>query len=249
MRIAIAQMPMQATCAGNTDGVMEHLGEAAALGAEVVVFPECATTGYHRDVPAQVSRGFIHDALARVREACAKLRLAAVVGTPYYPAADDGVVWNAAVVVGPGGDVLAVCPKVGLTKGEHRFFTPGADRPRFRLASFSCGLMLCREVRDARQRLTDGSDRITFWPGVISWEPDGGDPEDDVTPEIAVAGARTLGSYVVQCNWSNSVNRPRLRGMGGSLVLAPTGELLYESPRDTAGLFTMDLDPAGVAAA
>ncbi len=234
---------MHPTVAENTEGVIEHLRMGAETGAEVVVLPECATTGYHRRVPEQVSRGLIDDAIARVRSECAALGVVAVVGTPWYPSAADDVVWNAAVAVDGRGEILAVCPKVGLTRGETRFFTAGAHRPRFSLGSAACGVVLCREVRDAATIAATGTGGVTFWPGVIGWESEVTDPDDDVTHELASECARALDTWLVQCNWAGSVNRPELTGTGGSLVLSPAGDVVYEAPRDVAGLFAYDLAP------
>jgi omega-amidase len=254
VNIAIAQLEMRDTCAGNVAGVLDHLARAKALGADVVVLPECATTGYHRTVPEQISPAGIEDAIGRIRERCASLQVAAVFGTPYYPADDAAVVWNATVAVDASGEVVAVAPKVGLTATERRFFTAGADRPVFSLGSTACASVLCREIRDAEQILPGfGPARVTFWPGIIDW-PDPGaparedaDPDNMVTPEIARTFARTLDSYVVQCNWPNSVNRPGLTRMGGSLVLSPAGEVVHRCPLGEAGItcVALELDEPG----
>jgi omega-amidase len=252
VRIAIAQMAMRDTCAENMAGVLDHLLQAKALGADIVVLPECATTGYHRTVPEQVGPAGIADAMGRIRDRCASLQIAAVFGTPYYPADEAAEVWNAAVAVDPSGEVLAVCPKVGLTATERRFFTAGADRPVFAIGSTVCASVLCREIRDAEQILPGfGAARVTFWPGIIDW-PDpaapargDADPDNMVTPEIARSFARTLGSFVVQCNWPNSVNRPGLARMGGSLVLSPAGEVVHRCPLGEPGITCVALYPDG----
>ncbi len=248
MKIAIAQMEMRSTCAENLAAVIEHLHEAKALGADVAVFPECATTGFHRQVPEQVSRRVVGDALTRIRVECAALPIAAVVGTPYYASPEDDEIWNAGVVIDGAGEILAVCPKVGLTNSERLFFAAGTARPTFALGSLECGLMLCREVRDGealRSRL--GGARLTFWPGAIAWDNGASDPDNVVTLEIASACARTLESYVVQCNWSTSLNNPSIWGMGGSLVLAPTGDILHRCPLDSPGISVFEIEPAAAA--
>ena len=244
MKIAIAQMEMRPTCDGNLAEVIDHLHRAKALDAEVAVFPECATTGFHRQVPEQVSRRGIADAVARIQQECAALRIAAVVGTPYYLAAGDEEIWNAAVVIDRSGEIVAVVPKVGLTKTERLFFAPGVTRPAFTLGSTGCGVMLCREVRDGEElRGQLGGARLTFWPGAIAWDSEPADPDSVVTPEIASTCARTLESYVVQCNWASSVNNAAVTGMGGSLVMAPTGAILYRCPLDTPGISIVEIDP------
>lgn len=237
-------MEMRATCAENTASVVDHLPRAKALDADVVVFPECAVSGFHRQVPEQVNRREVDEAIARIRGECAALGIAAVVGTPFYPSAGDGEIWNAAVVIDQRGDVLAVCPKVGLTKSERLFFAAGDTRPTFTLGSVGCGLMLCREARDGEELRTPmGGARMMFWPGAIAWDSQPTDPDNVVTIDIASECARTLDSYVVQCNWSTSLNNPSITGMGGSLVIAPTGELLHRCPLDTPGISIVEIDP------
>jgi predicted amidohydrolase len=248
VKIAIAQMEMRPTRAGNMAGVIDHLHQAKALDAEVAVFPECATTGFHRHVPEQVNRRDIADAIARIQKECAALRIAAVVGTPYYPSASDSGIWNAAVVVDGSGEIVAVVPKVGLTKTERLFFAAGATRPAFSLGSVGCGVMLCREVRDGEEiRGQLGGARLMFWLGAIAWDSEPADPENVVTPEIASTCARTLESYVVQCNWASSVNDAAVAGMGGSLVIAPTGDVLHRCPLDTPGISIVEIEPVAPA--
>lgn len=244
MRIAIAQIPMAWTLAENTRSVLGHLARARALGADVAVFPECATTGFHRRVPEHVSRSSIRRAIDRVRARCRALALPAVVGTPFFPADGEGAVWNAAVAVGADGEVLAVCPKVGLTESERAFFHAGTTRPTFALNAVSCGVLLCREARDAEQaRASLAGVRVAFWPGAVAWHDERPThPENVVTREIASACARTLGAHLVQCNWPNSLNDPQTRGMGGSLVVAPRGEVLHECPADRPGITVIALD-------
>ncbi|HEX2205849.1 MAG TPA: carbon-nitrogen hydrolase family protein [Longimicrobium sp.] len=247
MRVAVAQMPMAWTLEENTRAIVEHLSRAKALGAEVALFPECATTGFHRRVPGETSPGAIRGAIERVREACRALALPAVVGTPFFPEAGESPRWNAAVAIGADGEVRAVCPKVGLTASEHAYFDAGAERPTFTLGAVLCGVLLCREVRDAEEARHElrGS-RVVFWPGAIAWDNPASHPENVVTREIAQACARTLGAYLVQCNWATSLNDPETRGLGGSLVVSPAGEVVHACPADAPGITLVALALADV---
>lgn len=242
MRVAIAQTRMRWTPDENTQAVVDALEEAQRLGAEVVVLPECATTGYHSRLPEQLGPELVAEALQRVRAACAALRVGAVVGTPFYPTQAADRVWNATVAIDAAGRLLAVAPKVGLTRSERRFFSAGTARPRFSLHGGECASILCREVRDAAEILDSlRGVEVVFWPGVIGWGAPPGDPEDAVTEAIAQDCARRLGSFLVQCNWPNSLNRPELEGCGGSLVLSPAGEVLARCPVGVAGTTLVEL--------
>jgi len=48
--------------------------------------------------------------------------------------------------------------------------------------------------------------------------------------------AQTLGSYVLQANWPESLNVPDALTMGESAVIAPDGDLLFSLPRNAKGL-------------
>lgn len=243
MRIAIVQMTMGWTAEENTRAVVDHLALAKPLAPDVVLFPECAASGYHRQVPEQVSRRGIAASLRRIRAQCRRLELAAVVGTPLHPTPDDDVIWNAAVAIDARGALQAVCPKAGLTGSERRYFRAGTGRPCFTVGAARASVILCREVREAKELkpLIGGVD-IVFWPGGITWNREGlGDPDDDVTPDIARSCARTLGSWLVQCNWPHSLNRPEITGMGGSVVLSPTGGLFHRCPEDEPGISLVEI--------
>ncbi len=246
MKIAIAQMPMAWTVEENTRSILEHLAQAKTCGADVAVFPECATTGFHRRVPEQTSRDGIQQAIGRIRAECAVLGLPAIVGTPFFPTAQEVSIWNAALVIDSSGEVSAICPKIGLTQSESAFFHAGTARPTFILGSASCAVLLCREIRDAeyfRPFLTNV--RVVFWPGVIAWNsPRATHPENVVTRGIASACARRLGVYLVQCNWAQSLNDPEVSGMGGSLVISPAGEIVHECSIDRPGLSIVTVDLA-----
>lgn len=248
MRIAIVQMPMSWTVEENTRSIVEYLAEAKTRGADVAVFPECATTGFHRRVPEQTSRSGIQQAIRRIQTQCAALELPALFGTPFFSTAESSLIWNAAVVIGCLGEVLAVSPKVGLTKSEHTFFHAGSARPVFTLGSVSCAVLLCREVRDAEHvRSSLSGVRVVFWPGAIAWDSGRAtDPENMVTRDIASGCARTLGTYLVQCNWPHSLNDPAVKGMGKSLVIAPTGEVIHECAVDQPGISLVTLDLSNI---
>jgi omega-amidase len=248
MKIAIAQMPMHWTPAENTRCILDYLADAKRRSAAVAVFPECATTGYHRRVPELGSRAVVDDGVRAIRTQCAALGIAAVVGSPYYPTDDDGIVWNAAVAIDAGGSIQAVCPKVGLTLGERRFFRAGEARPTFTVGDVGCGVLLCREIRDAdRIRPHLDAVRVLFWPGVITWDGERpAHPDDVVSVDIARGCARSLGRYVVQCNWPNSLNDPEMRGMGGSLVISPAGEVLERCTLDRDEISCFELRPDAI---
>lgn len=240
MRVAVAQMPMAWTADENTATILDHLARAKSLSAEVVLFPECAITGYHRRVPEVAAPAVVEASLAQIRAGCAALGVAAVLGTPRF-SEDGATVVNSAVAIGADGEVLALCEKSGLTASERRYFAPGRVRQRFSIGDAPCCAIFCREIRDLQElRHELEGTRVLFWPGMIHFDLEGEHP-DHVDVEMAQAFARALGCWLVQCNWPGSLNRPDLAGAGASLVISPAGEVVHRLPRDRCALDLVSL--------
>lgn len=112
----------------NREKIVERMRTAADSGAELVIFPECALTGYCFDSLEEAAQfaepinGPSSDAIA---EACRETDVHAVVG---FIEKDGSNYYNAAMVVGPNG-VGGGYRKVHLPfLGVDRFLRPG-DRP------------------------------------------------------------------------------------------------------------------------
>lgn len=103
-----------------------------ATGAELVVLPETATTGFGPGIAAGPLWELVSEVpgpvAAPLQAVAARLGVHVVFGT-YERGRDAGVVHNAAVLVGPSGDVLGVYRKTHLFCGEGRadggWVTPG----------------------------------------------------------------------------------------------------------------------------
>ena len=114
--------------ATNRDKIIASMRSAAERGAQLVIFPECALTGYafnslEEAIPfAEKTDGPSSQAIA---EACRETGTYAIVG---FIEADGDKFYNAAMLVGPNG-VVGSYRKVHLPFiGIDRFLTPG-DRP------------------------------------------------------------------------------------------------------------------------
>ncbi len=129
VRVAIAQMdPQLAQNALNLERVLALFHEAVEHGAQLVVFPECAISGYgfadleSARVVAEPLPGPTTDALSA---ACAATGAYTVVGLLEH---DSPEVYNVAALIGPEG-LVGVYRKIHLPYlGVDRFATPG-DRP------------------------------------------------------------------------------------------------------------------------
>jgi predicted amidohydrolase len=155
----------------NRNKMIERLREAATEGAELVIFPECALTGYCFDSLqeaepfAEPADGQSVEALAR---ACGEAGVHAVVG---FIEKEGGAYYNAAMLVGPDG-LVGTYRKVHLPFiGVDRFLTPG-DRAFkvFDLPLGKVGVIICYDVsfpESARALKLLGAEIVvlpTNWP-------------------------------------------------------------------------------------
>lgn len=225
MYVMIDQVRMHDRLDANHAELRAGISAAAAAGASLVVFPECATTGFHRRLREVYDATAVGAIIDDLQARCEASGVAAVVGTPWP--GPDGSVYNAALVLRPGMPRL-VAPKVGLTPSEQRFFTPGRRAPVWEWDGWRLATLLCREVEDldALQAAYAGKVDLLLWPGYIAWQ-DGG------TYRAAASRlAATVGAHVAQCCWPGALNDPDQRGMGGSLLIDPRGVVRATAPSD-----------------
>lgn len=145
LRVAAVQTdPQIGETAANLATIEAKLREAAAGGAELVVFTECALTGYGFASRADAWRhsepipGPSTNAISRT---CKELNLFAVVG---MLEADGDRMFNSAALLGPDG-VVGTYRKIHLPfLGVDRFTDPG-DRPLaiFEAKGVKLGLHIC----------------------------------------------------------------------------------------------------------
>jgi NAD+ synthase (glutamine-hydrolysing) len=146
MRLALCQM--NATVGdidGNAARIREGLAAAADAGADLVLFPELALTGYPPE-DLLLKEHFLADARAALEGIAAAARgIVAVVGFPER--AED--VFNAAAVLADGA-VHAVYRKVYLPNygvfDEQRYFQAGAAGAVIDVGSDRVGLTVCEDI-------------------------------------------------------------------------------------------------------
>ena len=149
MRVVIAQQNMLVgDIEGNAEKVIAATNEAKRLlGADLVLFPELALTGYPpQDLLLRPSLNTrIVDALAQI---------AAAVETPLvlgYPGVRNGVRYNVAGLVQPGQKSPALeyykhCLPNFRVFDEKRYFQPGDQARVFEFQGLKIGLTICEDV-------------------------------------------------------------------------------------------------------
>ena len=240
MRLALAQLDhVVGDIEGNRARILGAVADARAAGADVVVFPELATTGYPPE-DLLLRPGFVRTAHESVEAiAAATDGIVALVGTPWF----DRDLANACVVCS-GGAVRAVYRKHFLPNygvfDEHRYFAAGRDLVLLRLGETAVGLTICEDVWQPGPPATDlalaGAQLIVN----LSASPfHVGKAED--REEMLVTRARDSSSYVAFCNLVGG--QDELVFDGHSVVLDPDGEVLARAPGFEEQLLVLDLDP------
>src|SRR5688572_15145142 len=126
MKIALAQIDVAfGDVEKNLAKVRETTGAAAAKGAQLVVFPECALTGYAFESLEEAKRAAVPapgPVTAELKRLCAELGVHVVVGMTEK---DGERVFNTALLIGPGGIALKYRKVHMPFLGLDRFATPG----------------------------------------------------------------------------------------------------------------------------
>jgi predicted amidohydrolase len=152
--IQVAPVPgplTPASIASNVDkcaAMVERCVEAT--GAELVVLPESASTGFTPGVSTEQLWELVDVVPGRItapiQDVAARLRVHVVFGT-YERGPSPETVYNTAVLIGPDGSVLAAYHKTHLFCGEgHRdggWVTPGDGVAVVRTSLGSIGLTVC----------------------------------------------------------------------------------------------------------
>lgn len=221
----------------NRAKIAQWIKEAAARDAKLVVFPECALTGYSFEsleeaVPFAEN---LNGPSARViAEACRETGVYAAVG---FLEADGGKFYNAAMLVGPDGVVgcyrKAHLPFIGID----RFLSPG-DRPFeiFELPFGKVGLNICYDVsfpETARVLKLLGAELIvlvTNWPPA-AWR----------SPEFVV-NARALENHVFYAAVDRVGTERGWRFIGRSKVVDCNGDTLAEASAEAEELLFAEIE-------
>jgi predicted amidohydrolase len=141
--IAAAQMKFRPAIADNIAWMVEVIDSSSKAGADVLLFPECAVTGYHRDFAA-VSPSEVAAGLQRIARAARAARCYVLVGSPTFVGRKR---FNSLVAFDRRGRSVFCYSKIHLTARDARFFSPGNALAFFPIAGVPCTVIICHERR------------------------------------------------------------------------------------------------------
>jgi N-carbamoylputrescine amidase len=176
------------------------------------------------------------------------------------PDGPDGLGYNTAIVVGPGGELVSRTRKlhIPITAGyyEDKYFRPGpavadaypltplpygggaAGASEAQLACPTCWDQWFPEL--ARAYSLEGAE-VIIYPTAIGSEPD--HPDFDTQPlwqQVIVGNGVANGTFMVAINRIGV--EPPLTFYGSSFISDPYGRLLVQAPRDEPAVLVADLD-------
>jgi NAD+ synthase (glutamine-hydrolysing) len=240
MRLALAQIN---TVVGDLDGnrelILARLDEARRAGADLVLFPELAVTGYPPE-DLLLRPAFVRAARCTLDEiAAASQEITALVGFPHF----EGDLYNACAVC-DGGRVRAVYRKRFLPNygvfDEERYFASGRDLVLLRKGDALVGVTICEDMWQPGPPATDlalaGAQLLVN----VSASPFhvGKDRERE---EMFQQRARDTSSFVAFVNAVGG--QDELVFDGHSVVLDDEGEVLARAPGFEEALLVVDVDP------
>ncbi|MCA9405346.1 MAG: NAD+ synthase [Candidatus Omnitrophica bacterium] len=148
IRIALAQInPIVGDLKGNSLRIKDEIAKAAALCADLVVFPELALCGYPPE-DLLYKEHFIKDNLHAVNELAKEAKIiAAIFG--FVDMDKKGNLYNAAAII-HNGKVVGVYHKRQLPNygvfDEKRYFISGNNEGLFSLNGVSIGVSICEDI-------------------------------------------------------------------------------------------------------
>ena len=243
LRIGLAQInPVVGDLWGNSRLIVDWIGRGRDQGADIVLFPELALTGYPPE-DLVLKPAFVRDNLKQLAVVAEATKgISAVVGF----VDEEGDLFNAAAFM-HDGQLKAVYHKVFLPNygvfDEQRYFTPGHRCPIVELGGVRIGVSVCE----------DG-----WYPaGPMAWEAYhgaelllniNGSPYHEgkrVPREEMIAGrASDYGCFIA---WVNTVGgQDELVFDGNSAIFGPTGKVLARAHSFTEELLVCDVNLGSV---
>ena len=240
LKIAGVQMnPKLMDKGANLHLILSHLEDAAAQGAQLIVFPECSLSGYCFESLQEATpyaEPIPGPATAAVAAACSRLNVHAVFGLLELAGTS---LFNAAVLVGPSGPV-GKYRKIHLPGlGVDKFVQPGnlgfavCDTPSARI-----GLNICYDgcfPESSRVMALRGADLVvlpTNWPTGAE--------------EFAeyLINARSLENHIFSVAVNRVGEERGFRFIGRSRIADVTGKTLALASPDQEEVIYAEIEPA-----
>jgi N-carbamoylputrescine amidase len=247
VRIAVAQYePHIGDLDGNRAQAVRWAAEAAAAGANLIVLPELASSGYvfadETDAERAAESADDGPMVGALHAVCAAHGCHIAVGIDERGA---GCRHNSAVLIGPSG-TLATYRKLHLYYDEQSWFEPGAELPLVDTPIGRIGLIICFDLwfpEPARALALAGAEIVavpTNW--VASFKPTVWDDRGYCQGDYIAMATAAQNGVVVACADRTGVERG-VTFLGASIIVGADGwPVAGPASKDADELLVADVD-------
>lgn len=239
VRVALVQNdPQLGRFETNLRSILRDISVAAQNGATLILFPECALSGYVFESLAEANSscdtlpGIASEA---IRNACRELGVYVIAGMLEK---EGERIYNTAFAIGPEG-LISSYRKCHLPfVGVDRFTTSGDALCLFDLPFAKIGLLICYDLRfpeAARTLALQGADIIAL---PTNW-PVGSDNNPDFLSRTRAVENRC---YLLACDRVGTEAGTSF--IGRSQIVAPNGIVLAEADATSKTILYADIDPS-----
>jgi predicted amidohydrolase len=145
LQVSCVQLSWAKSLDRNLDRCLHFIGQAAAEGSRVVLFPEANLTGYYFPDLIKLSPKAVADALAKTRRAASQAGIWVIVGT--IKKTRDRYL-NLAHVISPDGAMVHEYAKIHPAGMDERKHCRGGNKlSLFEIDGILCTLVICRDGR------------------------------------------------------------------------------------------------------
>jgi predicted amidohydrolase len=209
--------------------------EARAHNADLVVFPELASTGYlepHTDIAFSTklygqSERIPGPTTHLLSEVAKQYNVHVVVGISRLHPVVPMVLYNSAAFISPTGEIIGVHDKVHSCLGEKNYYIAGSTVDVFETDLGKVAMNICYDVRFpelARVQALRGAEIIvSIWASFLQ---PGKVPSDSIIQRCATR-AMENGVYFLGCNRSGAENDRVFYGR--SAIAGPSGDTIAKS--------------------
>jgi predicted amidohydrolase len=221
LSVASVQMRSSADLTENSSRICRFIEKAASGGADVVIFPECALSGYTDSAARSITVDQIAKAEKEIGTICKKASVYAIVGTPYR---DGSKLYNSAIVISSEGVVVERYHKLQLAEA---WPDQGDHLSVFNINGIPCSIIICHDERYpelVRLPVLAGA-KVIFY---ISHE-SGVKEESKIVPYRAQVQARAVENNVFLAQSNAPANPDATGSHGQSRIIAPDGNIITEA--------------------
>ena len=240
LRIALAQINLVVGDFNfNTDKIKQHLKQARRMGADVVIFPELAVTGYPPE-DLLLKESFLKQCDKNLKKISRYSKgLTAIIG---FAEKKGKAIYNSAALLSDGKHI-GTCRKMLLPNygvfDEKRYFHEGNSPVKFRLKGATLGITICEDLWEdsGPGKILCGQGNVDLLLNISSSPFHKG--KGKTREKMIQQRARSYRSHIAYVNLVGG--QDELVFDGQSLVVAPDGKIIIQGNSFTEELICSDI--------